>query len=346
MRTVLSILLGNEVKLGNLILRNGLLSAPMAGITDQVFRHIARESGCELVYAEMVSAEGIARNSPASRKYIDSTEDERPLGVQLFGSNPETMAEAARIVEQSGADLIDINMGCPVKKVVKTGAGAALIKDERRVGAIVRKIKNSSQLPLTAKIRSGWGSCINFLQIGRILESEGVNGVIIHPRTAEQAFSGMAKWEHIGELKSALRIPVIGNGDIRSAEDACRMKYITGCDGIMIGRGALGNPWIFENTLRRLAGQDEVRPGFPEIETMIKHHCNLLVSLYGRKKGLRHVRRHIQWYTRGLRWSSHLRKDIQLSDSPSGIEDAISRFFVNQTKMRAIDCGTPVSCKD
>ncbi len=152
------------MKLGNLILRNGLLSAPMAGITDPVFRHIARESGCELVYTEMVSAEGLVRNSPASRIYIDSIEGERSLGVQIFGSNAETMAEAARIVEQSGADLIDINMGCPVKKVVKTGAGAALIKDESRVGAMVRKIKNSSRLPLTVKIRSGWRNSINFLK--------------------------------------------------------------------------------------------------------------------------------------------------------------------------------------
>lgn len=224
--------------------------APMAGITNLPFRTIVRRCGCQLAFTEMVSVNGLVRGAERTCRYLDGASEDRPLGVQIFGAEAEIMAAGARIATDRGADLIDINMGCPVKKVVRAGAGSALLKDPAKVGRIVSAVRRATSLPLTVKIRAGWRrSVVNAIEIARIAEAEGADAVIVHPRTADQGFSGRADWSIIRAVKDALGIPVIGNGDIRRAADVGRMMTATACDGVMIGRAALGNPWIFQEII-------------------------------------------------------------------------------------------------
>ena len=224
--------------------------APMAGITNLPFLTIVRRCGCQLAFTEMVSVNGLVRGAERTCRYLDGASEDRPLGVQIFGAEAEIMAAGARIATDRGADLIDINMGCPVKKVVRAGAGSALLKDPAKVGRIVSAVRRATSLPLTVKIRAGWRrSVVNAIEIARIAEAEGADAVIVHPRTADQGFSGRADWSIIRAVKDALGIPVIGNGDIRRAADVGRMMTATACDGVMIGRAALGNPWIFQEII-------------------------------------------------------------------------------------------------
>ena len=224
--------------------------APMAGTTNLPFRTIVRRCGCQLAFTEMVSVNGLVRGAERTCRYLDGASEDRPLGVQIFGAEAEIMAAGARIATDRGADLIDINMGCPVKKVVRAGAGSALLKDPAKVGRIVSAVRRATSLPLTVKIRAGWRrSVVNAIEIARIAEAEGADAVIVHPRTADQGFSGRADWSIIRAVKDALGIPVIGNGDIRRAADVGRMMTATACDGVMIGRAALGNPWIFQEII-------------------------------------------------------------------------------------------------
>ncbi|MDI9571488.1 MAG: tRNA dihydrouridine synthase DusB [Pseudomonadota bacterium] len=224
--------------------------APMAGITNLPFRLIVRRCGCPLAFTEMVSVNGLVRGAERTGRYLDSAPEDRPLGAQIFGTEAEIMATAARLAMDRGAALIDINMGCPVKKVVRAGAGAALLKDPARIGRIVKAVREAVSLPLTVKIRSGWrAAAVNATEVARIAEAEGADAVIVHPRTADQGFGGRADWSVIRAVKEALAIPVIGNGDIRRAADAGRMRAATACDGVMIGRAALGNPWIFQEIM-------------------------------------------------------------------------------------------------
>jgi len=224
--------------------------APMAGITNLPFRTIVRRCGCQLAFTEMVSVNGLVRGAERTCRYLDGASEDRPLGVQIFGAEAEIMAAGARIATDRGADLIDVNMGCPVKKVVRAGAGSALLKDPAKVGRIVSAVRRATSLPLTVKIRAGWRrSVVNAIEIARIAEAEGADAVIVHPRTADQGFSGRADWSIIRAVKDALGIPVIGNGDIRRAADVGRMMTATACDGVMIGRAALGNPWIFQEII-------------------------------------------------------------------------------------------------
>ncbi|MEN6621981.1 MAG: tRNA dihydrouridine synthase DusB, partial [Smithella sp.] len=220
--------------------------APLAGISNLPFRLIARSFGCALAYTEMISANGLIRNTEKTYEYLKTCAEDKPLGMQIFGADPQLMAKAACIAVEHGADLIDINMGCPVKKVVKTGAGATLMKDPNLVARIVAAVKKAIPVPVTVKIRSGWNrSSINAVEIARIAEDSGANAVTVHARTADQGYSGTADWQVIASVKEALRIPVIGNGDIWHPQDAVRMIEQTSCDIVMVGRGALGNPWIF-----------------------------------------------------------------------------------------------------
>ena len=224
--------------------------APMAGITNLPFRTIVRRCGCQLAFTEMVSVNGLVRGAERTCRYLDGASEDRPLGVQIFGAEAEIMAAGARIATDRGADLIDINMGCPVKKVVRAGAGSALLKDPAKVGRIVSAVRSASSLPLTVKIRSGWRrSEVNATEIARIAEAEGADAVIVHPRTADQGFGGRADWSIIRAVKDVLGIPVIGNGDIHRAADVGRMMAATACDGVMIGRAVLGNPWIFQEII-------------------------------------------------------------------------------------------------
>ena len=299
-----------EINIGNLFLGNNIFLAPMAGITDLPFRVLTRNFGSSLCFTEMISANGLVRKTCKSYRYLESSPDDRPLGVQIFGSDPGILCEAAGIVTEMGADLVDINAGCPVKKVLKTGAGAALMRDPAKFAAVVRSVRKATHLPLTVKIRSGWvNDEINAIEIAGIAEGCGADALILHPRTVKQGFSGAADWSLIGMVKKRAGIPIIGSGDIRKPEDALTMMEKTGCDGVVVARGALGNPWIFKEITDLLS--DKTLPSTPspmEREGVIRRHLEANISLYGEKMGVKGFRKHLLWYTKGLKGGSKFRK--------------------------------------
>jgi len=316
------------MNIGRLSLKNSIALAPMAGITDLPFRTLAREFGCGLAFTEMVSATGLVRGMGKTCRYLDSSLDDRPLGVQLFGADPETLAEATRTVAERGADLVDMNMGCPVKKVVKTGSGAALMRDPQRTAAILRAMRKATALPFTVKIRAGWRPGeVNALTIGRIAEDCGVDAVILHPRTVDQGFSGKADWGLIAALKGQLRIPVIGSGDVRCPEDAVRMFRETGCDGVMVGRGVLGKPWFIRNILCHLSGRDFFEPTLSERKEIIRRHLAMAVAYDGEKVGTRDFRKHLLWYTKGLPGGAQFRASAGKITDPASVAEVLQGFF-------------------
>jgi nifR3 family TIM-barrel protein len=290
--------------------KNGAFLAPLAGISNLPFRLIARSMGCSLAYTEMISANGLVRKTAKTYEYLKTCADDHPLGVQIFGADPEIVAQAACIVADSGVDLIDINMGCPVKKVIKTGSGAILMKDPELVARIVESVKKAVQIPVTVKIRSGWtrGS-INAVEIARIAESSGADAITIHARTADQGYRGLADWKIIAEVKKAVNIPVIGNGDIRQPQDAVKMLQETFCDAVMVGRGSLGNPWIFKGIMQALHGQAEnYLPGLDQRHETIENHWEMETQFLGAKLADKSFHKHILWYTKGLDNSSRFRE--------------------------------------
>ncbi len=317
------------MKIGKLSLRNNVLLAPMAGITDLVFRLLVREFGCALGFTEMISANGLVRGTEKSYRYLETTPNDKPLGVQIFGSDPDVLSEAARIVTDRGADLVDINMGCPVKKVLKTGAGGALMKEPAKVAVILQRLREATPLPLTVKIRSGWNHDeISALNIARIAQDCGVDAVILHPRTVNQGFGGRADWSLIASVKKCLNISVVGSGDIRSPEDARRMLDETGCDGVMVGRGVLGNPWIIKNIVYYLKGKNVLLPPtLREREGIIKQHLNMSVDFLGAGVGVRNFRKHMSWYTKGLKGGSRFREMVGKADEKESVLDAVHRYF-------------------
>ena len=317
------------MKIGSLHLPNNLILAPLAGISDLPFRTIVRRFGCGLCYSEMVSADGIARGQKKTLDILRSGPGDRPLTAQIFGSNPGVLAAAAGIIEERGlADAVDINMGCPVKPVIRRGAGAALMREPERVRLIVREARRSILLPLTVKIRAGWSPKEkNALEIARIAEGEGADAVAVHPRTASQGFSGRSDWSVIAEVKAALGIPVIGNGDVESPGDASALLGQTGCDGVMIGRAALGNPWIFRNALRHLAGEGIELANLDEKKRIIAEHLELSVGRYGEITGVKNFRKHLFWYTRGLRGSAAFRKGAGTITGKGNVLEALSAYF-------------------
>ncbi len=285
--------------------------APMAGISALPFRLMVKRLGAGLVTTEMVSAMGITLGKTKTLGYLKSHPSEHPLAVQIFGSRPEIMAEAAGTVIEAGADLVDINMGCPVKKVTKTGAGAALLRDLKKVEAIVTRVRLTCRVPLTVKIRSGWSpgepvAC----EVAHIIEDCGADAVTIHPRFATQGFSHAADWKMIGEVKAGLKIPVIGNGDVTKPSHALKMKEETGCDGVMIGRGAVGNPWIFKQVLCLDRGLPVPEPSLPERKALIMEHFRMLCASMGEVHAARAMRGLLLWYTKGLPHSSLFRGQI------------------------------------
>jgi tRNA-dihydrouridine synthase B len=330
-----------QVKIGNLTLKNNIFLAPMAGITNLPFRTIAREFGCGLAFTEMISATGLVRNTKRSYRYLLSSPDDKPLGVQIFGADPEILSEAVQMAAGSGADLIDINMGCPVRKVVKTGAGAALLKEPPRVRLILQAIRKATSLPVTIKLRSGWRRGeTGAIEIASIAEDCGVDAVILHPRSADQGYSGAADWGVIEEVTTKLDIPVIGSGDIRSPEDACRMIRTTGCDGVMVGRAALGNPWLFGEIIKHLEENKGVLPpSGAEREKIIRRHLEMEINHSGESLGLRNFRKHLLWYTKGMRGGSLFREVVGRIHDKNDILDAVQRFF------HAVAEGLPISLK-
>ncbi len=311
------------LKIGSLAVGSRVWMAPMAGVTNLPFRLVARSCGCGMAFTEMVSANGLIRATRKTLRYLDSSVEDRPLGVQIFGSDPQVMARAALIVTEAGADLVDINLGCPVKKVVKTGSGAALMKDPARVAAILGEVRKATPLPLTVKIRAGWNSqSINAVEIAGIAEACGVDGITVHPRTAIQGYGGSADWALIARVREAVTVPVVGNGDIRRPSDALKMMHRTGCDAVMIGRGCLGNPWIFERIVARdEQGRCPDPPDPEEKMRIIVRHLDLEISTMGEQAGIRSFRKHALWYTKGVRGGAQIRNVAgRLTEKPELLE--------------------------
>ena len=301
----------SALKIGELELGQGLILAPMAGITDLSFRRIAKSFDVDLVTSEMVSSEGLVRNTARTKMLLQSHAEEKPLAIQLFGSDPKVVAEAARIVADEGADIIDLNMGCPVPKVVRQGAGAALLRNPETVAMLVDAVRQAVSIPVTVKTRSGWSqSKINVLEVARVAEDAGADAITIHPRTAKQGFSGSADWPLIARVKQAVNIPVIGNGDVTRPEDVGKMRKLTQCDGVMIGRGAMGNPWIFKQARQLTKGQPLSSPTPQERLDVVRRHLELYEeSLHGRQS-LSGVRSRLMWYSKRLHGSARLRASL------------------------------------
>ena len=305
--------------------------APLAGITNLPFRLIAREYGCDLCLTEMISANGLIRDSVKTLEYLQSCPEDRPLGVQIFGADPAVMAEAARFVAGHRPDLIDINMGCPVRKVVKSGSGAALMREPVLAGKIIEAVVQASEAPVTVKIRAGWTrASLNAVQIAGIAEKSGAAAVIVHGRTADQGFSGHADWNIIAEVKQAVKIPVVGNGDIWKPADALDMMAQTGCDAVMVGRGSLGNPWIFRGIKQKLAGAGNVFAPTPsDRRLIIKKHWELEAQYCGERLANRTFRKHLLWYTKGLTGSSRFRDMVGKIKDRRAMFVEIDKYFAS-----------------
>ncbi len=309
------------LKIGSLVLQHNVVLAPLAGITNLPFRLICREAGASLAYTEMVSVNGMVREGAKTLALLKSSPGDRPLGIQLFGENPSDLAEAARMVEGHG-DLLDINMGCPVRKVVGTGAGSALLQDPLKIAAIIRAVRAATTLPLTIKIRSGWHCGDNvFQEVGRIAEAEGCDAITLHPRSRSLMFSGQADWTQLREMKEALSIPVLGSGDLFTPDDCLRMLEETGCDGIMIARGALGNPWIFRQVLELEQSGLFTPAGTRERADIIEKHLNLFIEQRGEAIAVREIKKHIGWYAKGFAGASEIRRTANAANS---IQDILS----------------------
>lgn len=298
------------MKIGNIEIENCLALGPMAGVTDLPFRLLCKEMGCNMLYTEMVSAKAILYKNKNTKELLNIDKNEHPVGVQLFGSDPDIMAQIAAQIEEGECDFIDINMGCPVPKIVNNGEGSALLKQPQLVEEILTKMVKAVNKPITVKIRKGFeNGTIYAVEIAKIAESCGVSAIAVHGRTREQYYSGKADWDVIKDVKKAVKIPVIGNGDIFSAEDAKAMKEYTGCDGLMVARGARGNPWIFREIKEYLENGNIIdKPTINDIREMIIRHAKMLVDYKGEYTGIREMRKHIAWYTAGLPHSAELRR--------------------------------------
>ena len=318
------------MKIGNIVLENNVFLAPMAGVTDRPFRILCKEQGCGLVYTEMVSAKGMHYNDEKSFKIGEVADEEMPAGIQIFGSDPAIMADIAYRLNDSKACLIDINMGCPAPKVTKNGDGSALMKTPELAGRIIREVSKASEKPVTVKFRKGWDEdSINAVDFARLAEDSGASAVTIHGRTRSQFYSGKADWDIIRKIKDSVSIPVIGNGDIVDLASARKIFEETGCDAIMIGRGAQGNPWIFSEILKGSKGK--FTPPTPEerIKTIIRH-MNMLIELKGEKTGVCEMRSHIAWYVKGMRNATHLKQKVfTLTDKDEII--GLLEDFINGT---------------
>ena len=310
------------MQIGNLTLDNNVILAPLAGITNLPFRLLAKASGCGLVCSEMISANGLVYQSGKTEQMLNSAPEEKPLSVQIFGSDPGIMAEAAAIVESKGADIVDINFGCSVRKVIKTGSGAALMKSPDQAKALLTAVRKSIRIPLTIKIRSGWdASGREALKIAGLAQDCGVDAIAVHPRTAGQLFRGRADRSIIAAVKKSVGIPVIGNGDIISARNALKMMEETGCDAVMIGRKAIGDPAIFSRVMARMNGEEPSRQGLSQRFDIMTHYFKASVEYIGEESACRMMRSRLGWFTRGMRNSSKFREAIKhLASEEEGIE--------------------------
>lgn len=320
------------MKIGNVNLANPYILAPMAGVTDLPFRLLCKEQGAGLLCMEMISAKALQYKNKNTKALLAIHPDEYPVSLQLFGSDPKIMSEMAKMIEELPFQILDINMGCPVPKVVRNGEGSALMKNPELVHEIVSAVSKAIKKPVTVKIRKGFDDDnINAVEIAKIIEDAGGAAVAVHGRTREQYYSGKADWDIIRQVKEAVSIPVIGNGDILCAQDVIRMKEQTGCDGFMIGRGAQGNPWIFQQILHQLeTGEEMPRPSRQEVADMMLLHARLQLQIKGDYIGIREIRKHAAWYTAGYKNSSKLRGKINEVESYAQLEALLEQWLAEE----------------
>lgn len=315
-------------KIGSITFPNRVIAAPMAGISDRAFRHVARQFGCGLVYSEMISAKGLVYGQEKSFSLSESGDFAGPVNVQIFGSDPQIMAQAAALLaRKTGVDLIDINMGCPTPKIVKNHEGAALLLDLPLCRSIIRQVVGAVSVPVTVKMRRGWDDSDTCLELAEIAEEEGAQAITLHPRSRMQFFSGKADWSLIKEVKERISIPVIGNGDIWTAKDAVGMLETTGCDALMIGRGSLGNPFIFRETINLVEhGLTLTPPSLEEkIDTALRH-LEMVCVYKGEYTGVREMRKHVAWYIRGLPGAARLRAIINQAVNVDDIKQVLKNI--------------------
>ncbi len=316
------------MKIGKVELENNVLLAPMAGVTDKAFRLITKPFGPALMYTEMVSGKGLFYNSKKTADLLATDDEERPVAVQIFGHEPDIMAKIAREALGSGSVIIDINMGCPAPKIVNNGDGSALMKNPKLAGEIIKAVKGAVDVPVTVKFRAGWDkSCINAVEFAKIVEESGADAITVHGRTREQFYSGNADLDVIKSVCDAISIPVIGNGDVSDGKSAEKMIKYTGCDGIMIGRAAEGNPWVFREVLHYLDTGKTLPP--PDIEERLSvaiSHFDLLVKFKGERRGVLEGRKHMAWYFKGIKGGAILREAINKVTTSEDMKELLIRF--------------------
>lgn len=318
----------SKLKIGNVSLEGNIVLAPMAGVTDLPFRLLCKEQGAGLLCMEMVSAKGIMYNNKNTKFLLTIDERERPVSLQLFGSDADIISEQAKRIEELPFDILDINMGCPVPKIVNNGDGSALMKNPLLAGEIIEKTARAIQKPVTVKIRKGFDEeHINAVEMAHIAQESGAAAIAVHGRTREQYYSGKADWEIIRKVKEAVKIPVIGNGDVWTPQDAIDMRKQTGCDGVMIGRGAQGNPWIFKQILHyEQTGELLEKPSPQEVTEMILRHAKMQMEFKGEYTGMREIRKHAAWYTAGYKNSAKLRGKINETETYEELKELLSHL--------------------